>query len=172
MLRERPWKYNEILFPGMLLFVRRSVILSGHQRNEPAHDSWKRMLKQHHRIIPRSWSDPSVPLFEVWYKPWLIIARCAKECTFLHNYRKINGKFACSFCFWRETAERIWDHTWLSFAALYSACRMVCWCNAVSFPILLASCLASSAFCSAKSWTDASNSNSFILQLSNSSPRI
>lgn len=156
----------------MLLFVGRSIIFSGHQRNQPADDSWKRMLKQHHKISPPRWSDPPVPLSEVWCKPWLIIDRCAKECPFLHNYRKINEKFACSFCFRKGTAERIWDHTWLSLAALYSACCMVCWCNAVSFPILLASCLANGTFCSAKSWTDASNSNSFILQLSNSSPRI
>lgn len=156
----------------MLLFVGRSIIFSGQQRNQPSDDSWKRMLKQHHRIIPPSWSDLSVSLFNVWRKPWLIAGRCAKECPFLQNYRKINENFVCSFCFWKGTAERIWDHTWLSLAALHSACRMVCWCSTVSFPILLASCLASGAFCSAKSWTDASNSNSFILQLSNSSPRI
>lgn len=130
----------------------------------------QRMLNN--KIIPPSWSNLSVPLFEEWCKLWLIIVRCTKECPFLHNYRKINEKFAWSFWFWKETAERIWDHTWLSLAALYSACRIVCWCNAVSFAILFANCLASGVFCSAKSWTDASNSNSFILQLSNSSPRI
>lgn len=154
----------------MLLFLR-SIIFLGHQRNQPAGDSCRRVLKQHHRII--SPSDLTwLCLFGMWCKPWLIIGRCAKECSFWHNYRKINEIFACSFCFWEETAERIEDHTWLSLAALYSACRMVCWCSAVSFPILLASCLARGTFCSAKSWTDASNSNSFILQLSNSSPRI
>jgi len=112
--------------------VGRSINFSGHQRNQTVDDSWRRMLKEHQRIIPPSWSD----LFEVWCKPWLTIGRCAKECPFLHNHRKINKKFACSFCFWKGTAERMRSYlTELSCSVLSLLYGLLVQCSEFPYPV-------------------------------------